>query len=281
MRAFLSSLILIAVTSTAPAHADRVDDLGGALASDPSFKVRVQAALTLGRIADVRGVPALIAALRDPSDLVRGMAVQSLALIGDMRGLGPVRALRNDPSPYVRDNVEKVLPAWEATSKKVPAEDAPLPPLVRTPLPPPPRGARFFLTTNLAVKGAPPGYTERLTDLSLRALAKVPKVAVTLPGPAAGSALPTARDLARLKLGGFTIQGTLTVSLSKVPLQLDCAWSGVLATFPARAIQATLIATLAVPGAKHLQQGNAIGQCIDAVAGIISDETRKFLKVGK
>ena len=272
-------VLLFVFVAFVNARADRVDDLGEALANDPSFKVRVQAALGLGRLGDARGVPALIDALDDVNETVRGMAVQSLALIGDPRGLGPVRALRTDESPFVRDSVEKVLPAWEATTKRG-RSDAPPPlpaPLVRTPLPPAPRGARWFLTTNLAVKGARPDSSARLTEGTLHAVGKLPKVAVTVPGARPNAAPPDGRRLAALKLTGLVIEGTLTVSLAKTPAQLDCAWSGVIATWPARAIRATLSATLAVPGARRLDQDNALGQCLDTVAGLIAEETRKYV----
>ena len=57
--------ILVIVLLAAPARADKVDDLARTLASDPSYKVRVQAALVLGKLGDKRAVAHLIKALKD------------------------------------------------------------------------------------------------------------------------------------------------------------------------------------------------------------------------
>src|SRR5437764_317390 len=108
----LRPVLLPLLLACAPARADRIDELATAITRDPSFKVRVQAALALGRTSDPRAVLPLIAALKDENETVRGMAVNSLALLGDERALEPLLAARKDKSPLVRDNVDKALPAF-------------------------------------------------------------------------------------------------------------------------------------------------------------------------
>ncbi|MGZ3426598.1 MAG: HEAT repeat domain-containing protein, partial [Polyangia bacterium] len=65
------------------ASADKIDDLTRTLMQDASYKVRVQAALVLGKLNDRRAVPALIQALHDENETVRGVAATSLGRIGD------------------------------------------------------------------------------------------------------------------------------------------------------------------------------------------------------
>src|SRR5262245_59668583 len=66
-RLFLA--VLVAQVAFSPAFASRsarprIDDVEESLARDRSFKVRVEAALILGRLGQPRSVPVLIGALR-------------------------------------------------------------------------------------------------------------------------------------------------------------------------------------------------------------------------
>jgi hypothetical protein len=72
------------------------------LVADSSWRVRLQAAVVLGRLHDQRGVPALMRALADPQETVRGMAAQVLGDLGDASALAAVQRSRGDPSPFVR-----------------------------------------------------------------------------------------------------------------------------------------------------------------------------------
>ena len=65
------------------AHADKVDDLSRQLRGDPDYKVRLSAALNLGKLGDRRGVPALIDGLEDTDRTVRGVAAAALGKLVD------------------------------------------------------------------------------------------------------------------------------------------------------------------------------------------------------
>jgi hypothetical protein len=69
----------------------RIEDVEDSLVRDPSFKVRVEAALILGRLRQPRSIPALVGALRDPNGGVRAAAADAL---GDV-------AARPEPTPAV------------------------------------------------------------------------------------------------------------------------------------------------------------------------------------
>ncbi len=81
--------------------AGRVQRLVEALA-DPSYKVRLEAALALAHLKDRRAVPALIRALQDPHPLVRGMSAHALGLLGDSRAVPPLRDRLKDRDDLVR-----------------------------------------------------------------------------------------------------------------------------------------------------------------------------------
>jgi hypothetical protein len=104
-------VLLLAATV---ARADRVDDLGRALAGDINWKVRMQAASVLGHLRDKRGVPALVRALSDASESVRGVAASALGEIGDPSASMALKRSLRDPSQLVRDQAQAALESMQA-----------------------------------------------------------------------------------------------------------------------------------------------------------------------
>lgn len=82
-----------------------LNSTAAALAEARNEKVRVQAALVLGRLRDPRAIPALTRALADRSALVRAVAAQILGEFGDLGAESARPALEvasHDPSAFVR-----------------------------------------------------------------------------------------------------------------------------------------------------------------------------------
>jgi len=115
VRLFLAGAGMVVAFGAAPALAEpaaRIQDVEESLAKDPSFKVRVEAALILGRLAQRRSIPALAGALRDPNPGVRAAAADALGVVAEQSGdvSGPPGALPRDallgalrdPEPGVR-----------------------------------------------------------------------------------------------------------------------------------------------------------------------------------
>src|SRR5579859_4836407 len=71
--------------------------------TDSSWRVRLQAAVVLGKLHDRRAVPALMRALADPVETVRGMAAEVLGNLGDQSALAALDRSRRDPSSFVRN----------------------------------------------------------------------------------------------------------------------------------------------------------------------------------
>lgn len=109
----LMCLVLLAglvAAAASPAWAGpRIEDVEEALAHDRSYKVRVDAALILGRLRQTRSIPALIGALKDPNPAVRASAAQSLGHIGSPIARDAVAKAVTDPVPLVRRNAREAL----------------------------------------------------------------------------------------------------------------------------------------------------------------------------
>jgi hypothetical protein len=98
-----------------------------ALRSDPSLKVRTQAALVLGARGDREAVPALTRALAaDESPAVRIAAAAGLARLADIAGKEPLQAAsRADPDPAVRTAAQRALDELLSASSRALALDDP------------------------------------------------------------------------------------------------------------------------------------------------------------
>jgi hypothetical protein len=110
-RLALVAVVLLVVTS---ARAGAQEEAAArALRSDPSLKVRVQAAIVLGQRAQASAVPALCEALaQDRERVVRLAVVGSLARIGCARAREALEeASRSDADPEVRDAAARALAA--------------------------------------------------------------------------------------------------------------------------------------------------------------------------
>jgi hypothetical protein len=80
MRIVVALLVLVA---TSTARADRIDDLARQLRSDADYKVRLSAALNLGKLGDPRAVPALTDGLADADRSVRAVSAGALGRLID------------------------------------------------------------------------------------------------------------------------------------------------------------------------------------------------------
>ena len=77
-----AGLFALLVCHAQASFADRVDNACRAVTDDPSWRVRLQAALTLGKLKDKRAVEPLTRALGDENETVRGIAAQVLGTLG-------------------------------------------------------------------------------------------------------------------------------------------------------------------------------------------------------
>ena len=91
------------------AHADRVSDLSKRLTKSSSDKVRIAAAVSLGRLHDERALKPLVKALRDDNNVVRALAASALGGLGDSRALPALRRVSLDKDKTVRKRATQAI----------------------------------------------------------------------------------------------------------------------------------------------------------------------------
>jgi len=116
-RAWSILLCSLLIASTSLAGAD-VGQLIQRLMRGEDFRVRIQAALELGRLKDARGRVPLEKALDDSHASVRVAAAAALEKIADQRSVEALKEHRLDPSPAVRNQVRSALASLEADARK-------------------------------------------------------------------------------------------------------------------------------------------------------------------
>lgn len=202
---------------SAPARADRVDDLGRTLTSDSSWRVRLQAAVVLGKLRDPRAVPSLLRALSDDNETVRGLAAQVLGDVGDGSVIAALeRAHRNDGSSFVRDKAGQALAKLHPEGQALHGA---------SPSTPAGKGMVHVEVGGVGMKSrtaATPELTARLRAAILRELARTP--GLTLEGK---------------PLSGFLIDSSITsVSKKLTPqwVEISCEISFVVGRLPSRAM---------------------------------------------
>jgi hypothetical protein len=104
-RSVLLALLLTTVASAGAPITTAIDRLHNAA----DFRVRVQAALELGKSRDQAARVALERALGDSSVSVRAAAAAALGALGDVRSLPALQRRRGDGSGPVRSEIERAL----------------------------------------------------------------------------------------------------------------------------------------------------------------------------
>src|SRR5882724_4676274 len=111
-RSALASLVLLFAAPVLAKPA--LDELIGQLKDGKDFRVRVQAALQLGKSMDPAALGPLVAALDDDNASVRAASVAALESLGDMRAIPPLKEHRLDRSEAVRKQIKSSLAELEA-----------------------------------------------------------------------------------------------------------------------------------------------------------------------
>ncbi len=78
------------------------------------FRVRVQAALELGKAMDTRALSPLVVALKDENASVRAAAAAALESLGDPKAIAALKAHQQDVSVAVRTQIKSSLAELEA-----------------------------------------------------------------------------------------------------------------------------------------------------------------------
>ncbi|MBM3679092.1 MAG: HEAT repeat domain-containing protein [Actinobacteria bacterium] len=185
------------------------------LAQGPDFRVRVQAALELGKLPGDASRVALERALDDENAAVRAAAAAGLKVLGDARATAALEAHRSDPSAPVRAQITTTLAALRAAPASTPGAAPP-----------------SVLVQLGKIRSSAPATSGRVLDaverVSREQLVELPGVALTGDGPVPASRrnLPVVMLTGRVKqleesrVGGNVVySASIEFVLHKMPGQ--------------------------------------------------------------
>jgi hypothetical protein len=235
--------------------AGRVDDLSEALLTDSSFKVRVQAALLLGKLGDKGGADALIKALDDEDRSVRAMAAQSLGKVGGAAAAPALKALLgHEHDSFVATQIKIALSALEDQEVK---------------------DRKIFVTIGPfsgGVKLADASILALLQTSLKQSLQKLPKLTFNSETPAKGRG--------RTPQLGFLVDGSVSRLQEAFGIgETSCEIKLMVARWPSKSIILWTSAGAAVQaGRRDSDKLNARRDCIEASAGQLGDSLLEFFR---
>ena len=251
--------LLLAAASARGASDVKVDELCRAVIEDGNYKVRVQAALVLGKLGDPRAVRPLIKALGDSNKTVRGIAASALGQLGDAAAVEPMRdLLRHESDPFVRGQAEKAIGALSGGGGGGPK-----------------RGAKIYVNFGAfvgGVKSAGPDASKMLQEALSRELGKMPIVTLTL-SPA------DQHNFGKSGMSGFYIDGNITKLEDSGGNETSCDVKVMVARWPQKSIIMWTNAGASVQsGSRPRDKENARKECLEASARGLSEDLVNFLK---
>jgi hypothetical protein len=224
---------------------------------DPNYKVRVQAALVLGKLGDAAGVPCLSKALGDSNRTVRAMAAQALGQIGDASVLDSLRALlKTDADSFVKNQAEKAVAMLSGPAGG-------------------PKKLKMYLNFGPftgGVKSAPGEVIKVVHDTLQTELGKLPVVSLIAPPESNGKTGAMA----------FWIDGNITrldESAGGASSEISCGVKVMVARWPSKSIISWTSAEASVQaGSRPRDRENARRECLEATASQLAEDLAKFFK---
>lgn len=245
------------VVMAAPTGTARVGEICRTLTDDANYKVRVQAALVLGKLGDAAAVSCLTRALNDQNRTVRAMSAQALGQVGDPTAVDSLRALaKRDPDAFVRTQTAKAIALLSGPAGS---------------------GKKTKLYLNFGpftggTKNASAEWIKIVSDTLQAELAKLPIVTLTAtPEVAKAGAAPA-----------FWIDGNVTRlddSTASGATETSCGVRVMVARWPSKSIISWTSAEASVQsGLRPRDRENARRECLEATAVQLAEDLAKFLK---
>jgi HEAT repeat protein len=242
LRALLCVSLLALALAPASAVADaRSEYLIRLLEGSTQFRVRAQAAISLGSV-DAAGdvLRALSTALSDEHPAVRAAAASSLGRLGDAKAIPILRSASEDPEAPVRLAVKSAIVKLESASRM--AGVAPEP--VKAPSGPP----RYYVAVAKPasrVGDLPSTELDRAHQVLVERLKQIDGVVIA---PADESPAAVRKVLRSQSLRGFYIDSSVTNVDAKPGGGTRVAVSVIVATYPDRAMRAIMQGTATALG---------------------------------
>jgi hypothetical protein len=265
---FIPAVLAVALASLVVSTGDglaanKTDQLSAALLSDPSFKVRTQAALLLGKLGDKAGVDPLVRALADDNRTVRAMAAQSLGKLGGDKAAAALRLLlEREKDAFVRGQTEKALAAVVVAPSSA-GGDA--------------KDRKIYLKFGPFTggsKAADANLLGLLKGILRKSLADLPQVLV-LEGA-------EEKNLGKGGRPAFLVDGNVLKLEDKdsgSALETSCEVKVMIARWPSRSVILWTSAGAAVQGGKRdRDRVTARHDCLEASAGQLADSLVEYFK---
>jgi hypothetical protein len=252
VRALVLALLgATAIASASPARADeRTDYLVRLLQTSTAFRVRAQAAISLGSgLPDPGVTSALIAALRDENAAVRAAAANSLGRVGDASAVSGLRAAERDSEAAVRSAATAAIAAIQARPSGGSGGGASVASSGGSSgsgSAPPSGPARYYIGIGRPnVTGTlPPPVVAGVRAVVERRLTSIGQIAVAPDGESVADAQ---RELRRRSLAGFYLD--ISVNVESVPNGVRCRVSVVVQDYPGRNVRSMLSGSATATGA--------------------------------
>jgi hypothetical protein len=249
----------------AAAPPGKVEELCRALLEDANYKVRVQAALVLGRLGDLAALPSLVKALADQNKTVRAIAAQALGQLADGAATEPLRDLmRRESDPFVRTQTEKALALIAGGGAGGGGPGG--------------RKAKIYLNFGPftgGVKSAGPEAARLIHDALAHELGKLGAVTLSL-APA------EQQNFAKTGMLGFYIDGNITRlddTTAGGGSETSCDVKVMVARWPSKSIIMWTNAGASLQsGSRPRDKDNARHDCLEASAGQLAEDMGKFFK---
>jgi hypothetical protein len=249
--------LIVAVLLCLSSQAVRADDprstyLIKLLAGSSQFRVRAQAAISLGTVeSSSTSLAALSAALKDVHPAVRAAAASSLGRVGDQSSLSALHALERDTEEPVRSAARAALDRLASSIRPPPVNKEP---------PPTESGPALYY-----VSIAEPSAT-RVASLDHAALGKarafikerVGQIQGVLVAPDSEDSQTAERVLKKRRLKGFYIDSSIVSIEKKQGGGTRVAVSVIVATYPGRDMRAIMQGAATVTGAGDQAYGQAM-----------------------
>lgn len=246
-RVLLGALAAVLLMGGAAQADARTDYLIRLLKNSNTFRVRAQAALSLGRVEnDDKVVMALSKALGDDHPAVRTAAAASLERLGDPSALGALRNAKRDSDAAARRAVARAIEKLERIARSSP-----------TSAPVPDRGggegggasARYYVAV-----GMPGTNVSELGRSALRAAREyleeqLESIDGVVIAPDGESRRQVIRTLRRRDLTGYYVDSSI-VQVQQTDRGMRAVVSVILNTHPGRDMRAMLQGAATVPGGR-------------------------------
>lgn len=262
-----TSLAVLAVwfLATTQVSADaRSDYLARLLQSSTQFRVRAQAAISLGRVTgDASVLTNLSAALDDAHPAVRAAAASSLERLADPAALPDLRKHVTDPQSEVRAAVTNAVASLERISRTRPAAVTPTSVSIATaaattPLPEPSGAGVYYV--GVGVPGTRVAGVDEATLVATRALLRdrIQAVSGVVLAPNEEARRDTEAVLRARRLTGYFIDSSIVSVEERPDGGLRVAVSVIVGTYPGRDMRSILQGAATVMGGGASARNQAI-----------------------